>query len=64
MAAVGPYIQSSQGPEHQEVLVKTANADGEATLPTNDSLLKPPPRPPKPATGVHVQFTPTERYDV
>ncbi|XP_008314693.1 apoptosis-stimulating of p53 protein 2-like isoform X2 [Cynoglossus semilaevis] len=51
VAAVGPYIQSSQGPEHQEVLVKTANADGEATLPTNDSLLKPPPRPPKPATG-------------
>ncbi|XP_058496715.1 apoptosis-stimulating of p53 protein 2-like isoform X2 [Solea solea] len=54
VAAVGPYIQSSQGPPvtaRQEVLVKPSYPDGTATLPMPDSALKPPPRPAKPASG-------------
>ncbi|CAG5946529.1 unnamed protein product [Menidia menidia] len=60
VAAVGPYIlsssaPSSQGPPvppRQEMLVKPAYPDGTATLPMPDSSLKPPPRPPKPASSL------------
>ncbi|KAM4584837.1 apoptosis-stimulating of p53 protein 2-like [Odontesthes bonariensis] len=60
VAAVGPYILSSstpcsQGPPvpaRQEMLVKPAYPDGTATLPMPDSSLKPPPRPPKPASSL------------
>ncbi|KAM8842649.1 apoptosis-stimulating of p53 protein 2-like isoform 2-T2 [Synchiropus picturatus] len=50
VAAVGPYLQSSQGPPlppRQEVLTKPAYFDGTFTLPMPDSSLKPPPRPAK-----------------
>lgn len=56
VAAVGPYIQSSQVPPfpaHQEVLVKPAYPDGTSTLPAPEPTLKPPPRPVKPASGKH-----------
>ncbi|KAM9792239.1 apoptosis-stimulating of p53 protein 2-like [Neosynchiropus ocellatus] len=60
VAAVGPYMQSSQGPPlppRQEVLTKPAYFDGTFTLPMPDSSLKQPPRPAKtsrPAEGYNV----------
>lgn len=59
VAAVGPYIQSiptssAQGPpvlNHMETLVKSTYPDSNSTLAMQDSSLKPPPRPVKPAAG-------------
>lgn len=62
VAAVGPYIQSiptsrAQGPpvlDHMKTLVKSMYPESSSPTSTvQDSSLKPPPRPVKPAAGEH-----------